>query len=548
MSRPKTGFSGGLGPARKPPYLASMRRLLFFALLGLAACAPDGDGSGPDAPSVVLDGEFSDWDAAQPLLDDPADAAPGAEVDITRVLARDTPAWLYLSIDLGRDVNIQSMLGGVEILVDADDDPATGARHAGMDGVDFVVGLSPANPAFPGTPGGGFRIGVPGEKEAGPSRSAYDLDVAAAPTAASNRYELRIARGGADDGFGVLGDAVRLKLLHRPAGTVADETEVVRYVFSTAPGPAPTAPSIEPVLRPVEGSFRVAHLNVAGERFVDPADHAALLAAVRPDVILLDEVHGGVTEAFLVDFFRRPALAALGEWSFHLGETGGRQRTVVAARGAEVRPAEALRRVEYAPGSLEPLAEGMPESVSRLVELEKQRDMSATGAWVRVGGSDVLFVPIDFQSGGAAGGPQDRLRMLQARTLKAHIIRELDARTEPAPVVIGGDINLVGSVDPLMILSSGMDVDGSALSTTEAHRLGEASYFTWRAVDGGDYAPGRLDYTLYSDAALVQVGGFAFATDDLSDEQLAELGVPRDLSARTSDHLVVVTDLRHRTR
>jgi len=204
--------------------------------------------------------------------------------------------------------------------------------------------------------------------------------------------------------------------------------------------------------------------------------------------------------------------------------------------------------VEYAARDLEALGQGVPESMRRLLDLEAQRDISATGAWVDIDGSEVLFIPVDLQSGGSVGGLQDRLRVLQARTLKEHIIRELHTRDEPAPIVIGGDLNLVGSTEPLMVLSGGMDIDGSALSATDARRLGQASYFTWRDAGGGDFAPGRLDFTLFSDAALEQVGGFVYATDDLTEAQLERLGVERGLSARASDHLVVVTDLRHRKR
>jgi hypothetical protein len=51
---------------------------------------------------------------------------------------------------------------------------------------------------------------------------------------------------------------------------------------------------------------------------------------------------------------------------------------------------------------------------------------------------------------------------------------------------------------------------------------------------------------LASVQALEVPHGFVFATEDLPPELLASLGLEADLSARLSDHLVVVTDLRPR--
>jgi hypothetical protein len=180
------------------------------------------------------------------------------------------------------------------------------------------------------------------------------------------------------------------------------------------------------------------------------------------------------------------------------------------------------------------------------VDIEAAAQISATGAWVDLQGTEVLFVPLDLQSGGYRGNPQDALRVLQARAIRAYVQGEQRTRGTTAPVVIAGDFNSVGSYASVALLQDGLDTDGSALALSHSARLTDGALLTWRNVEAAQFAPGRLDLTLYPDAFVRQAGGFIFTTEDLSDALLASLGLTRDMSARTADHLIVVTDLVRR--
>ena len=155
-------------------------------------------------------------------------------------------------------------------------------------------------------------------------------------------------------------------------------------------------------------------------------------------------------------------------------------------------------------------------------------------------GGRSLFVSVDLQSGGWTGSPRDRLRTLQAATLRERIAAEL--QTETGPVIIGGDLNLVGSRAPLFALLRGLDTDGSDLLAVDAERLGERTLATWRNPRDL-FAPGRLDFLLVPDAAVSVANAFVFATEDLDPTTLESLGLERDLMRGLSDHLVVVADL-----
>jgi hypothetical protein len=364
------------------------------------------------------------------------------------------------------------------------------------------------------------------------------------PTWSATRFELRIARSGAADGFARLGQQVRIQLVFADQAVIQSRMAPVRYAMRTPFGPDPRTRPVEAIPPKASGSVRVAHWNVSHERFRGSARHARLLAAVQPDVVLLDELYGDVSDADLTAFFAEPQLAALGQWHWVLAQSGGRQKTLVATRDRGIRAAPSMARVEFAPGALDHLRASVPEYFRGTLVVEEADQVAATGAWVDVGGLEVLFVPLDLRSAGYHGSPHDAVRLLQARTLRAAILRELDGR--PAPVVIAGDFNPVGAFTPVAELMRGLDVDGGDLQLADNPRLGEATLVTWRNPEAALFGPGRLDLALYPDAALERSGGFVFASDDLTTATAASLGLVQADSALASEHLIVVTDLRLR--
>jgi hypothetical protein len=160
-----------------------------------------------------------------------------------------------------------------------------------------------------------------------------------------------------------------------------------------------------------------------------------------------------------------------------------------------------------------------------------------------VHGNDVLFVALDLQSTGWIDSAEDRLRVLQAVTVRDRARTALARRaaTPPPVAVIAGDLNLVGSPAPLDTLLSTL----AALAPVDAERLGERSLATWRNP-GAPFAPGRLDYVLVPGTRLEAVNAFVFSTEDLPTAVLERLGLEAELSGRLSDHLVLVADLAAR--
>ena len=514
--------------------------------VAVAGCLTD---EGSEFPvSIRTDGSFDDWSSVPAAVTDPlGDAPPGSPVDLGAVFVRDDPRFVHLLIDAGDTVTVQGMPGSIEVVLDADGDARTGGSYGGVDGADMVVVLSRQRDPMADRHGAGVGVRRIGEDGLGEIEGAGTVGLIVSPTHSSDRFEVRLERGA------VVGDVVAGRLRYVRAGVIVDETPVFRHAMVTAAGADPPLLGADAVAR-TAGVLRVATWNVSDGNFRDrPEAFGRVLAALAPDVVLLDEVYADVTMKELARFGEGIGGEGGTAWDWWLAAGGGRQRTVVGARGLELRGEAELARVDHEPGALErwlrevgdePESPRMPPP-SRLARAEAEGGLSATGAWVAVDGRDILFVPVDLQSAGYDGSPRDRLRELQAGTLNRALAAVLAERPD-AGLVIGGDLNLVGSARPLAHLRSGLGTAAGELGVARPARPRDRLLATWRSTREGDpFSPGRLDYVLYRESALEVERAFVFDAADLSPEALRGLGL-RGSDTLVSDHLPLVVDFRVR--
>ena len=494
---------------------------------------------------IQLDGHFDDWTGVPVWSQAAASSGP-----LEAAWATDDGQWWYLSFSVRDSVSHSAMPGTLHLLIDADDRTQTGGMvfdaGVGLAGVDVALDLSRADKTQGNGVGAGAALRTVGTTGLGAYRSAYDLDVVALPSWSATRFELRIARGGTRDGFAPLGRAVRARLVFESTSGAITALPAARYTFATPLDTRARTQLVSAIPSTANGAVRVVQWNVSEGAFRSPANHAKLLAAVAPDVILLDEAYAETSDSTLAEFFARKELAALGRWRFVYSRSGGRQHAVVATRDRDIRQASSMVRMEYPAGVLDSVRAMVPTAAQRLFDIEATAQLSSTGAWITIDGVETLFVPLDLQSGGFFRNPQDQLRVLQSRAIRAAVQRELASRATRGALVIAGDFNAIGSYESISTLQHGLDLDGSDLALSDAWRLGERSLVTWTDPKVGQFLPGRLDLTLFSDAAFERTGGFTFTTAELAPALAASLGVTPETSERTSDHLIVVTDLRRK--
>ncbi|MHC5023943.1 MAG: endonuclease/exonuclease/phosphatase family protein [Planctomycetota bacterium] len=502
--------------ARKPFVPLACLALVFGCA---AAAAP------PE--SITLDGEFDDWAGIPDAVVDPADA-PGAAIDFGRVRINDDPQYVDLLVELGRTVNVQALDGRGLILLDADGDPDTGRRAHDLEGVDLVIELTPANTKRPDQPGRGIGLVSsswqpdPRDPNAKPL-SPYLVGFSFAPTHASDRVELRLRRGtdapGARRILTGRQFTAQLVFLDRDGG-VADATAPMTHEFSTtwARKSDVAGQTRDPLARPAGRTLRIVSWNAEfGSMFSKPGPFARVLKALDPDVVLFQELRGEDTAEQVHEFMRRAVPAD--RWLVLVGAGGGNLRCGVASR-LPMSEAPALDLLTY------------PD--------RPDRSLRVAAASVEFDGRRVLVASVHLKCCGSLDSREDRTRQEEAGILNRAIAAALDGSA--AGIVIAGDLNLVGGRGPLETLAAGRDLDGSDLAIASPLQLDGRSNATWSDT-GQPFVPGRLDYLLFSDAALRTTTSFVFDSTDLAPRWLRTSGVRPDDTAAASDHLPLVVDL-----
>jgi endonuclease/exonuclease/phosphatase family metal-dependent hydrolase len=432
-------------------------------------------------------------------------------------------------------VNLQHLPGRMLALFDADGNPSTGAAERGLDGVDVIIEFTPPSSKAPDRPGMGVGLRSPTYQPDPTDASArkltlYDAGVTFAPTYASERFELRVARGVRLPQTAPLfeGSHFSFKLVFLDlAQQLADETPVAAARLDAPFSPnAANQTASDPLARADGTAMRVLQWNVEfGSVFSKPELYRRLLRAIDPDTILFEELSDKQSGEALAALLNEWLADRKGTWKVIWGEGGGDLRCAVASR-LDVRPVDALRYVAHA---------DTPDRALRL----------AAGT-IDVAGARVLVAAVHLKCCGSAGSSEDITRIAEVR-----LLRQAMAAAQPQAgwrgVIVGGDFNLVGSRAPLDLLIDRLDADGSAAAAVNPLQLDGRSNATWADPDQ-PFAPGRLDFVVFSDSALVVKRSFVFDSSDVASDWLEQHALQPGDTAEASDHLPVVVDFAHAAR
>jgi len=448
----------------------------------------------PAQPRTIrIDGKFDDWPA-------------------TAFLAADE-RYLYVRIALPAERNLQAASQPLAIAIDLQPERT------------FVPDL---RVVFAPRATDGLGVAVEATGAAGTAGIGHAaVDLVAAPTVAARAFELRVARdvrGRPDLTALFTRGAVRVQASTlRADGSPAWRSRAWQLELPPRDASAPPAqPSVATLPPAPPGGVRVVSWNVllASPR-KKPEPFARVLRALRPDVLLLQEWEDATDEelASWLDLHVPGAPA----WTARTSDGWG---VAVAARGVlgdlvarrVERPAAAPAEARRADAALR-LASGVIDG--------------ALGP--------LCVASLHLKCCGAAGSPQDLARRAEAQAVNAALHAARTAHDEACLLVLGGDLNLVGSSEPLATLAAGLDAAGGALAAVESPVLGDGALYTW-SQRWSRFSPGRLDYLLYDDGAAVLHASFVLDTRRLADDVLAAHGLERS-DAAASDHLPLVLDL-----
>ncbi len=263
-----------------------------------------------------------------------------------------------------------------------------------------------------------------------------------------------------------------------------------------------------------------------------PRPFARIFRALRPDVVLLQE-WDGCDALELQEWFSREvslsgtAGAAGTRW--FVRQSAGRGVAVVSRF-----PLTRLGpyRLELAPPGAE---NSLPSPYFGPL-------VGYSGAIVHTRLGDFGAVAVHLTCCGSARSPEDQRRVAEARTINRTLRSQ--ARVRPPMLVAAGDLNLVGTSEPLIELAANLDRNGQNLITAEPRVLGHQDSNTWRD-DRLPYPPGRLDWLVYTGQTVEATQTFLLDTCRITDAALIASGLHRSDTAY-SDHLPLVVDLRPR--
>jgi endonuclease/exonuclease/phosphatase family metal-dependent hydrolase len=480
-----------------------------------------------------LDGDRNEWAnrpaAATDLRGDSKPPAEGARImlDLGEVkLAESSDALWILAEIATHPVNPQNLPepSSLEIAIDADGSPATGAPRGSLEGSDLVLRWSPRGEGVSRAGRGTMLEILEDSAVVLPSRSRsprpQQLGIGVAPSSASRWIELRLPRSYArPDGDATPGIRFgrEARVVVRAVGTggeTLDETPIASIAFE-APAAEPSRDS-KVLAEDTPANLRVMSWNAErGALFKNAEPFAEVFRAIGPDVVLLQELEG-VEKAGELEAWFDERLPTPGGWRAVIG--GG--SLAVAVVSPKVVPVAELGEVKRA----------LPNG---------SRPVRVVGGVVPLGARRVLVASVHLKCCGSIGSREDETREQEAFAIREAIRRAMEEaakRREPIDgIVIGGDFNLVGSPHIVDLAAEGLDLDRSPLTAAPLYGLDGVANLTWR--DGGsEFMPGQLDFLLFSDSRL-----------DLSDGMVVDPSaiLPRGSSLDgPSDHLPIVIDLR----
>ena len=462
-SRLASLFNPGGLQIRMPP-LSSLRRrrhpvfdwLRVASLSFIAACS---------TPQLQVDGQFNDW--------------PNAT---DHVVVQDSTLWIKLHT-AGQAVNLQQLDEPMHVRIQLED-PATQTIELAFSPEPNGMGV------------GMTRMHADGRREV---MSPYELDVMFAPTVASNRFELTV-------------DLATL---------LTGETDVVVTIPSREPIKVrvhpPSAHHAARIPSRAHDALRIVSWNVQfGELLKQRDRSAAILQALAPDVLLLQELVDDQTSTALCDFLNEALGTEPEPWQAAASPIGTRLRSMVAARSDD----QTSRQTTI-------MLEGEPIRVALLHVRWHDR------LW--------LAGSIHLQCCGGIDGPEDATRIAQVAAINEAIDR-MNTTIPCAGAILGGDLNLVGSDTPLRMLIEGRDPSGDDALIAEGMQLDGTSAVTWSDVNSR-FTPGRLDWIVYTGSSLQPSRSFVLDCTDLSVDTLEQHGLRCTDTAAISDHLPLVLDV-----
>lgn len=353
--------------------------------------------------------------------------------------------------------------------------------------------------------------------------SHNDIGLVTAPTVTSTQFEIAIDRYVQPVSQRPLipGNTIRIVFADTTGGDLLPDLGMsITYTFDNTP--LPPLPSLT-FGRSDTNHLRMLTYNVLSDGFFDPSRlqyYDRILNALKPDFIGFQEIYEHSAEQTAAQV--ESILPSTGEQQWYSSKAGP----------------DVISISRYPILSTYPI----DGNGAFLIDLRPRYD------------TDLLLIVVHLPC-----CEYDTERQLEIDAIMAFIrdakapggILDLQPGT---PIVIMGDMNLVGYKQQLETLLSGEivnvdlygppfapDWDGTDFADLLPRLTDLPMLYTWYD-DNSSFSPGRLDFIIYSDCVLDSGNHFVLFTPEMAPDSLAAYGLQPEDVVLASDHLPVVGD------
>ena len=467
-------------------------------------------------PRILIDEDFSDWQNIQELTIDPSGDNGASNIDFGRIWAGNDSDHLFIRIEVGAEINLQDG-NDITLYIDTDNNASTGIPANGI-GAELAYNF--------GDRSGEMRLGGVTY-----SVSQNDVGLVSAPTVTSTEFEIALKRNVFINGQALFPQNDMLISVIETSNAGNDKIpDAGGIAFTFDPMPNDSLPTYS--LTPKNSQdLRVLSYNVLSDNMFESnlqPQYQRIFQAVNPAIIGFQEIysHSSAEVAAKMETFLP---SGAGEQWYHASVSPD---IIVASRFPVT-------------GAFQ-----IPNSGNGafLIDLRPTYD------------HDLLFFSAHPPCCSNNSGRQEEMDAMMAFLRDAQNGQIAGLTLAPnSPVVIVGDMNLVGFKEQQQTLITGNILDNANFGPDFSPDWGMGSLkdaspfttdlpmaFTWYS-ENSSFSPGRLDYVLYTGSILTMENSFSLFTPAISPDTLAAYNLQANDVVATSDHLPVVVDFSFET-
>jgi len=461
------------------------------------------------AARIYLDGAGADWDSLNPVYTDLNGDQLSGELDFGKLWLTNDENFLYFRIEVGQAINLQDN-NEITLYLDTDNRSSTGKPVAGI-GAELQWNF-------------GAKMGYLYQNSSSSLIYQGDIGVVTAPTVSSDEFEIALDRSAAPQGYAYMqmSDTLRVAFIDLASGqdSLPNSGDLVQYIWDYTALEALAPRSLKKANSRV---LRVMTYNVLSDGLFD-AERSAyfdrIIGAVQPDIIGFEEIY-----------------------NYSAQETRDRVAEILDAGDTQSWHA-AQAEPDIIVVSHYPILETYPVEGNGAFLIDLQEQYS----------QQLLLIVAHPPCCANNEGRQYELDAIMAFIRDAKQSGGALNLSENSPVMIIGDLNLVGYARQLQTVLSGTivnqdsfgpsfspDWDGTDFADLSPRLTATPAYFTWYNPSS-TYSPGRLDFIIYSDSVLEPLRSFVLFTPDMPTDSLDRYGLLSTDAILASDHLPVVGD------